>query len=60
MDQPNLSREMTVHAAEHEIFLSFVNDEDAELFSDWWNTKGAKLWSAWSDKEKEKRERKES
>jgi len=27
--------------AEHEVFMSFVNDKDAEEFGYWWNEKGA-------------------
>lgn len=54
---PQLNTEMTVRAAEHEAFLSFVNDEDCELFNDWWNTKGGKLFQEWAEKELKRRRR---
>jgi len=27
--------------AEHEVFMSFTNDIDAERFDEWWNTEGS-------------------
>lgn len=39
-DEPTLTEEFCVRPAEHEIFLSFVNDEDAEIFSYFWSEIG--------------------
>lgn len=38
----------TVH--EHEVFLSFVNDCEAEAFQDWLNSKGYEAFSKWYGK----------
>lgn len=55
MDEPTLRTEIEREIAEHEVFLSFVNDIDAELFHDWWNAKGFKLFEKWADHEKSER-----
>lgn len=51
METPQITQEMVVRAAEHEIMLSFNDDEDAELFSDWWNRKGCTEFMKWASKE---------
>ena len=35
--------------AEHEIFLSFNNDEDAECFLVWWGRTGQSDFKAWAE-----------
>ena len=37
-------RERIVHAAEHEIFLAFRDDEGAQHFDWWWAKTGSRLW----------------
>jgi hypothetical protein len=33
------------NCADHEIFMSFNNDSDAEIFRDWWESYGeAEFW----------------
>lgn len=50
MNPPDESREITREVHEHEIFLSFTDDKDAELFSEWWNTKGWPAFEKWAAK----------
>lgn len=33
--------------AEHEVFMSFNNDDDAIAFQDWWNAEGAAAFGKW-------------
>jgi len=47
---PDSPREIDRSIHEHEIFLSFVNDVDAEMFNDWWNTDGFKAFEKWATK----------
>lgn len=47
---PTIESEARYRVAEHEIYLSFVNDSDAVMFHDWWNQKGVDLWRKWADK----------
>ena len=44
---PTIESERTVRAAEHEVWLSFAEDADAEMFVDWWGTKGWQGFAAW-------------
>jgi hypothetical protein len=46
---PELLREFNVSVAEHQVLLSFVDDEDAELFDEWWHRDGLSLYSRWID-----------
>ena len=55
MDAPQIDQEMTVRAADHEMFLSFTNDEDAVLFHAWWHIAGLKAFLKWAEKEEKKR-----
>lgn len=43
----SIETETTVRFAEHEIFLSFTNDDDAILFYEWLNSKGKKAFVKW-------------
>ena len=54
IDPPDMPRELTTNVAEHEIMLSFVNDSDAEMFSDWWNSKGLEAFMKWAEKNADK------
>lgn len=36
--------------ADHEVFLSFRNDDDAIFFREWWNDVGVKAFAKWLDK----------
>lgn len=56
IDWPTELRETTVELAEHEVLLSFVDDIDAELFSEWWNSTGFDLFKVYGEKEKADRE----
>ena len=46
----SVETEIVTRCAEHEIFLSFVNDGDAVLFSDWLHEKGGKEFLKWREK----------
>jgi hypothetical protein len=37
--------------AEHEVFISFCNDDDAALFYEWLESTGMKLFRGWRVKE---------
>lgn len=50
LDEPSEDRELTLSIPEHQVLLSFVNDSDAELFSEWWNTEGWKRFKVWASK----------
>lgn len=54
MDEPSLLTEVERSVHEHEVFLSFVNDRDAEQFIYWWNSRGFKMFAKWDDNEKKK------
>ncbi len=41
---PTITRETVLRTADHEILLSFNNDEDAIVFFEWWNRAGEKLF----------------
>jgi hypothetical protein len=47
--QPTVEREVRYRVAEHEVFLSFLQDADAAMFQDWWNVKGSAQWLRWAD-----------
>lgn len=44
------------HICEHEIFLSFTNDEDAEWFQDWLELHGMMIFADYHRKRKELRD----
>jgi len=48
----SISDEKTVHFAEHEIYMSFTDDEGAEAFEEWWNEAGALNFQQWINKHK--------
>lgn len=50
--QVDLPREIRRDIHEHEIFLSFVNDEDAALFAEWWHGGGAVLFQKYVNKQR--------
>lgn len=52
IEKPSELREMTASLAEHEVLLSFVDDVDAELFSEWWNATGFLLFKEYGEKNK--------
>lgn len=39
-----VTQEFQVNTAEHEILLSFDNDEDAEYFMYWWDLAGSQAF----------------
>lgn len=45
LDPPDLPREITTSLGEHDILLSFNNDDTAEMFSDWWYTVGQNMFA---------------
>lgn len=53
-----INNEKTIHFAEHEVFLSFYNDTNAENFYYWWTQIGQELFSkytemdTWEDRDK--------
>lgn len=50
VEPPDMPRERMTSIAEHEVFMSFVNDKDAEMFCDWWNSKGLEAFQKWAEK----------
>lgn len=50
MDQPTINDEIVTRPAEHEIFLSFNDDQDAERFVEWWESVGFKAFAEWERK----------
>lgn len=42
--------------AEHEVFMSFVNDADAIQFHEWWNEIGAIRFGKWIEMNKDEPE----
>ena len=48
MIEYNRMEEIRRDIHEHEIFLSFVDDEGAILFDDWWYTEGEKAFQEWA------------
>ncbi len=49
--EPKMDRKLNVELSEHEIFMSFDNDDDAQLFHYWWSTKGLSAFQKWANKE---------
>ena len=47
MDLPDIIREIHATVPEHQVLLSFVNDDDAMTFFDWWEDEGAYLFEQW-------------
>ena len=47
------NEEITYHPAEHEIFLSFHDDQGARAFSDWLTDAGWEAFIAWGKEHKE-------
>lgn len=37
----------THEVAEHEVFMTFRNDDDAALFREWWEDEGAAAFGKW-------------
>jgi len=48
--EPDLRRTIDRDIAPHEIFISFVDDEDAVNFYEWWYEEGLKIFQEWCDK----------
>jgi hypothetical protein len=38
----------TQSVAEHEVLISFLDDEGAEVFREWWAEKGQEAFDRWS------------
>jgi hypothetical protein len=49
-DEVTLGRERTIHLADHEILLSFLHDDGAEFFEEWWQDAGSHAFKKWLDK----------
>jgi len=52
MEQPTINDDIVTRPAEHEIFLSFNDDQDAERFVEWWESVGFKAFEKWERKYK--------
>lgn len=53
-NEPNINNEITMTPAEHEIFLSFTDDMDAEIFYNWWYETGLKQFKQyWTNQQNE-------
>jgi hypothetical protein len=50
-DAPSINELVKYVPAEHEYFLSFRADRDAQLFDAWWQNHGLEAWKKWSQKE---------
>lgn len=48
MNAPEVKREIRRRIAEHEAFLAFESDEDADLFHEWWSDAGWLAFRAWA------------
>lgn len=48
--QEAVTEERTLHAAEHEVFLSFRDDDMGHAFREWWAEKGAAAFAKWFPK----------
>lgn len=48
-----LQKEYVLYLAEHEVLLSFISDDDAELFEDWWQAHGATSFEGYAEMRKE-------
>lgn len=46
-----LQRDVRYSVAEHEILISFNNDDGAYAFHEWWNSVGQKQFVDWVKKE---------
>ena len=42
-----IAEEVTRHSHEHEVFLSFTDDDGAIAFEEWWNTEGPRAFNEW-------------
>jgi hypothetical protein len=51
MDKPTINQEIVTRPAEHEVFLSFVNDEDAVMFCEWLEECGFSEFEKWAEDE---------
>lgn len=47
---PKVLTEITHYIPEHQMLLSFNDDDPAEKFSDWWFSEGKDSFSKWSEK----------
>ena len=53
-NEPTISNEITMTPADHEIFLSFTEDVDAEIFHNWWLETGLKQFKQyWTNQQNE-------
>lgn len=50
MELPELRREIIRQVHDHETFIAWVNDKDAEMFEVWWNEKGFAAFAKWAEK----------
>jgi len=48
-EEYTFERQFTRDVHEHEILLSFNDDDGAVLFMDWWRQKGEKAFEAWQE-----------
>tara|TARA_A100001391_G_scaffold184405_1_gene152266 strand:- start:5 stop:199 length:195 start_codon:yes stop_codon:yes gene_type:complete len=44
---PDEKRSLEVDIPEHEVLLSFTDDEQAEAFLEWWNRFGVETFCSW-------------
>lgn len=49
---PLIERDIHIEIPDHQVLLSFVNDEDAVKFHEWWNKKGYKQFEQFCSKRK--------
>ena len=49
IEEPDLRTTIERDIHEHEVFISFVNDEDAVLFHEWWQAHGWKAFKKWAE-----------
>lgn len=50
---PDEESEFTRAVCDHEILLSFRDDEHAYAFHDWWNMVGSKAFVKWVEQERQ-------
>lgn len=45
----NISDQVVVNIADHEVLLSFNDDAHGYAFNDWWDSEGIKSFEKWCD-----------
>jgi hypothetical protein len=52
MDDFDIQQDIHIGIPDHQILISFNNDDDAEKFAEWFNNIGSQLFVKWVEKYK--------